>query len=166
MLGLPGAIIPMTRQWGEPVPMDGELFHFELESEAERIEASFLRWLERVEATVPPERLMVLENPYGDAYEKVCGALQVPMPTRPWPHVNDKAQTRVAVLAFNVFFYLFPLLTVAVVFGFAGALLLSSQWLPILVSAVVIMLILVGLKHLMQRFLENAARREKAQRTD
>lgn len=166
MLGLPGAIIPMTRQWGEPVAMDGELFHFESEAEAERIEASFERWLERVEATVPAERLMVLENPYGDAYEKVCGALQVPMPARPWPHVNDKAQTRVAVLAFNVFFYLFPVLTVAVVLGFIGALFLSSQWWLTLGSAVLIMVVLIALKRVMQRFLENAASREKAQRTD
>ena len=166
MLGLPGAIIPMTRQWGEPVGSSGELFYFELESEAERIEASFTRWLESVETTVPPERLLVLESPYGDAYEKVCGALGVPMPDRPWPHVNDKAQTRVAVRVFNLLFYLFPVLTVGAVRGFIAALFSSSQWWLTLGLAVGAMVILVGLQWLMQRLLDNAASREKAAKAD
>lgn len=161
MLGLPGAIIPMTRQWGEPVAMDGDLFSFEDEAEAERIEASFTRWLKNVESTVPPERLLVLDRPYEDAYEKVCGALGVPMPDRPWPHVNDKAQTRVAVRVLAALFYLFPLLTVVAGLGFVGALF-SSHWLLTLATAGVTLVALVGLRRLMQRLLDNAAGRDKA----
>ena len=166
MLGLPGAIIPMTRQWGEPMGMDGELFYFEDEAEAERIEASFRRWLQSVEATVPPERLLVLESPYADAYEKVCGALEIPVPDRAWPHVNDKEQTRVAIRVFRALFYLFPLLAVVAVLGFIGALIASSHWYLTLAGAALTLVALVALERLMQRLLDNAAGREKSAGAD
>lgn len=161
MLGLPGAIIPMTRQWGEPIARDGEMFYFESEAEAERIESSFERWLATVEATVPPDKLLLLERPYTDAYQTICGALNRPVPDQPWPYVNDTAQTKVAIPVFAALFYLFPLVTVGSVLALGVGLLVSSQSLLILVGVGCGLLFLLGMTRLMQTLLDNASSREK-----
>jgi len=42
-----------------------------------------------VQATIPPERLLVFEA--ADGWEPLCRFLGAPMPAKPFPHVNDAA---------------------------------------------------------------------------
>ena len=44
--------------------------------------------IENVKATVPPERLLVFNVKEG--WEPLCNFLDVPVPERPFPHVNDR----------------------------------------------------------------------------
>ena len=51
-------------------------------------------WIASVEATVPAERLISIGPPYEDAYQVICGALGMPAPERPFPHVNDSEEMK------------------------------------------------------------------------
>lgn len=48
----------------------------------------FKEHIEKVKATVPPERLLVFNVKEG--WEPLCDFLDVPVPERPFPHVNDR----------------------------------------------------------------------------
>ncbi len=52
----------------------------------------FNRHNEHVRATCPPERLLVFE--VADGWEPLCEFLDVPVPDKPFPHLNDTAETR------------------------------------------------------------------------
>lgn len=54
--------------------------------------AVFERHNEEVKANVPPERLLVFDVREG--WEPLCRFLEVPVPTKPFPHVNDTAEFR------------------------------------------------------------------------
>jgi hypothetical protein len=47
----------------------------------------FHRHIERVKATVPAEKLLVFDVKQG--WEPLCNFLRVPVPDRPFPHLND-----------------------------------------------------------------------------
>ncbi len=52
----------------------------------------FTRHIERVRLTCPPERLLVFE--VADGWGPLCAFLNVPVPDRPFPHLNDAKVTR------------------------------------------------------------------------
>jgi hypothetical protein len=54
----------------------------------EQLMAQFERHNEEVEASVPPERLLVWSVTEG--WEPLCDFLDVPVPAEPLPHVNDR----------------------------------------------------------------------------
>lgn len=49
----------------------------------------YQQWTRQVIATVPAERLLIFH--VADGWEPLCGFLDVPVPDRPFPRVNDKA---------------------------------------------------------------------------
>ncbi len=55
----------------------------------------FNRHIEHVRSTCPPERLLVFN--VAEGWEPLCEFLQVPVPDRPFPHLNDTKETRRAV---------------------------------------------------------------------
>ena len=57
----------------------------------------FNRHIEDVKATCPPERLLVFN--VADGWGPLCEFLDVPVPDRPFPHLNDSKVTRRAVTA-------------------------------------------------------------------
>ncbi len=68
------------------------IFGGKFEDRAHAIEA-FNRHNEEVIATVPPEKLLIYEVKQG--WEPLCAFLGVPVPAgKPFPHVNNRAQTR------------------------------------------------------------------------
>ena len=60
----------------------------QLESD-DALVAAFEAWAAHVKATVPPEKLLVFES--RDGWEPLCAFLGVPVPTTPFPNVNDGA---------------------------------------------------------------------------
>jgi hypothetical protein len=54
----------------------------------EQLIAEFKRHNEEVEATVPPERLLVWN--VSEGWEPLCEFLEVPVPDEPLPHANDR----------------------------------------------------------------------------
>jgi hypothetical protein len=54
--------------------------------------AAYVRHNDTVRAEVPADRL--LEWHPGDGWEPICGALDVPVPSEPFPHVNTTADFR------------------------------------------------------------------------
>jgi len=87
------AIIPPIRQNAEMV--NGTVWHrmfdsrqFE-EAHAKRV---FEEHNARVQAELPPERLLVYEVKQG--WEPLCAFLRKPVPDQPFPHVNDTAAFR------------------------------------------------------------------------
>jgi hypothetical protein len=52
--------------------------------------AAYERHNERVRREVAPERL--IDWAPGDGWEPICGAIGVPVPAEPFPHVNDSAE--------------------------------------------------------------------------
>jgi hypothetical protein len=63
----------------------------------DRAIAVFERHIEHVRATCPPDRLLVFDVAQG--WEPLCAFLGVPVPARPFPHVNDATATRRVVAA-------------------------------------------------------------------
>lgn len=49
-------------------------------------------WNADVRASAPPDRLVVWRT--GDGWEPICGALDLPVPEEPFPHVNTTEQFR------------------------------------------------------------------------
>jgi len=80
----------------------------------ERAIAAYEAHVEAVLRAVPPDRLLVYEVSQG--WEPLCRFLGVPVPERPFPHVNDRAAVRRGLTAMNAVawaFLLGPVLLVA-----------------------------------------------------
>lgn len=89
--------------------------------EKEYAKQVFLNHIEEVKRTIPAERLLVWEAKEG--WEPLCKFLNVPVPTEPFPRVNDTAEFRMrvrALRAVSIFVLLLPF------FG-VGALLFLSK---------------------------------------
>ena len=46
----------------------------------------YLDYNARVISEIPPDRLLVMDIPAGDGWEKLCPFLGVPIPDAPFPH--------------------------------------------------------------------------------
>lgn len=52
----------------------------------------FIAWTERVKKTVPSERLLVYD--ISEGWEPLCKFLQKPVPSEPFPHLNEYKEIR------------------------------------------------------------------------
>ena len=75
------------------------LFHGRFEDRRHAI-GVYEEWTRQVVATVPPDRLLVFD--VADGWEPLCDFLDVPVPDRPFPRINDKAifQRRLRAIRF------------------------------------------------------------------
>jgi hypothetical protein len=92
-------LVPMTRNWVEMVDQlvwDG-LFDGRFEDRDHAIGA-FQKHIAHVRATCPSGRLLVFD--VAEGWEPLCAFLDVPVPSHPFPHLNDAKviQRRVAAL--------------------------------------------------------------------
>jgi hypothetical protein len=102
--GYPENKLPGLRyllQKGAPIPAPGfaeqanvmfdSAFHGDWSKE--NVLQSFREHNERVKATVPPEKLLVIDVTAGDGeWNKICSFLNVPVPSQPFPKSNDTAE--------------------------------------------------------------------------
>ncbi len=70
-----------------------------------------------VRSTCPPERLLEFEVAQG--WEPLCAFLDVPVPDKPFPHVNDAATTKRAVTSAYYFTRALPFVAASVAAGVA-----------------------------------------------
>ncbi len=83
--------------------------------------AVFNEHADHVRATCPPERLLEFEVAQG--WEPLCLFLDVPVPDKPFPHLNDTAETKRIVTSMYYFTRALPFVAAAAV---AGAVISSS----------------------------------------
>lgn len=69
-------------------------------AERDHVLGKFAEWNEEVKRVVPAERLLVFEAK--DGWEPLCKFLGVPVPSEPYPRVNDSAEFRRRVNAATV----------------------------------------------------------------
>jgi hypothetical protein len=89
-------LVPLVRRWLEMVDLlvwDG-LFDGRF-AERDHAIAAFERHVEHVRATCPPDRLLVFD--VAEGWEPLCAFLDVPVPDRPFPRLNDAKQVRRAL---------------------------------------------------------------------
>jgi hypothetical protein len=92
-------LVPMTGRWVEMVDRlvwDG-IFGGRF-ADRDHAVAVFERHIDQVRATCPPERLLVFD--VADGWEPLCRFLDVPVPSHPFPRLNDARviQHRIAAL--------------------------------------------------------------------
>ena len=87
------------------VPTNG---HPDKYNDIATLEAGMEAWNKFVMDTVPPERLLVFN--VKDGWEPLCAFLGRPVPTDPFPHINDRVviNTSISLLAFVT--WIWPLL--------------------------------------------------------
>jgi hypothetical protein len=97
-------IVPFLRKMGEMTrKLIWERAHRgTMEDRAQAI-AHYLRHVEDVKATVPPERLLMYSVDHG--WKPLCDFLGAPAPSTPFPNVNDRAdfQKRLAALRYAAY---------------------------------------------------------------
>jgi hypothetical protein len=76
--------------------------------------AQFAAWNAEVQAVVPPEKLLVYDVRQG--WEPLCAFLGVPVPSVPFPHINDRTTTVRRIRLLRTLKHWGP---AAAVFGFA-----------------------------------------------
>jgi hypothetical protein len=94
-------VVPVTGQFVDMVDRlvwDG-LFDGRVTDRDHAVEV-FEQHIEHVRRTCPPERLLVFD--VADGWEPLCEFLDVPVPRRPFPHLNDAKVTRRVVTAVRV----------------------------------------------------------------
>ncbi len=87
--GVPLRFVPLLRDLYEMLDVviwDG-VFDGTFEDRVHAIEV-YEQWTAQVIDTVPPDRLLVFD--VADGWEPLCDFLDVPVPERPFPRVNDK----------------------------------------------------------------------------
>lgn len=111
-----GLVLPYLPGFGRIFPIAQRIVHHGTfggrHLDPEHAMAVFRAHAEEVQRTVPPERLLVYEVKQG--WEPLCAFLGVPVPSAPFPRVNDTQEVRRAVRVMQ---------------GMAWILLLSPLWL-------------------------------------
>jgi hypothetical protein len=79
-----GYIEMIKVMWQQSGLMEGE------DTTAEWMIGAMERYHEEVQATVPPDRLLVWS--VSDGWEPLCEFLELPVPEMPFPHLNDSKQ--------------------------------------------------------------------------
>jgi hypothetical protein len=100
MQGLPG----FHREIMMNVPSGG---HPELYEDIPTLEAGYDAWVDFVTRTVPKERLLVFDVRQG--WGPLCGFLGRPVPTTPFPHINDRVVVDTIIKAFVLVTWVWPL---------------------------------------------------------
>lgn len=85
--------VPFTQRWLDMVDrlVWSGLFEGRFEDQAFAIQV-FEKHIEAVQAYCDPERLLVFN--VSEGWEPLCEFLNVPVPTEPFPHLNDSASLR------------------------------------------------------------------------
>ena len=88
----------------------------------------FNEHIAEVQQTVPPEKLLVFR--VQDGWEPLCQFLDVPMPDRPFPHVNDRAEMQARMAHAHQMAQTIPIV-VGIVAGLIALLIvriLNKRW--------------------------------------
>lgn len=80
-----------------------------------RVVAEFQKHIEEVRRVVPPERLLVFEAKEG--WAPLCKFLEVPVPSAPYPRVNDTAEFKRRVVMATIVSWTLLLLPISLVLG-------------------------------------------------
>lgn len=88
-----GGLIPKMRHFSRVFTMADKLvwqgiFEGKFTTDRQFAIDCFHRHLEEVQQTVPPERLLIYEVKQG--WEPLCNFLDVPIPNKPFPRLNDR----------------------------------------------------------------------------
>lgn len=70
--------------------------------------AGFQAWTDFVQATVPPDRLLVFDVRQG--WEPLCEFLGKDVPANPFPHINDRVVVDTIIKCFQIITWIWPLL--------------------------------------------------------
>jgi len=89
-------------------------------NEPERAIAHYDRHIEDVKAAVPPEKLLIFRVDQG--WGPLCEFLGVPVPSEPFPNVNDRAQIKKVIAGMAIGAYVIIGLGVVAVGGLVWAL--------------------------------------------
>ena len=103
------------RVWGPHGVMRG------LMEDREKAIARFDEWNKDVIATVPKERLLVIDIDAGYNWDVLCPFVNVPPPTTPFPRVNEKQEMEARFRVFEVIGYTVTASVIAATIGLAFA---------------------------------------------
>jgi|GEM_PF-2698182 len=162
VFGVMGIIAKDEKMIMGPFFTDDGMLDFESEADAQEIESRFTAWIATVEKSIPEGRLLSIEPPYEDAYRIICTALNLPVPERPYPHVNDSEDLRKAIGIFRVLFYAIPAVSVATVLGTLAAALFSGAALLFIGCAGAFLLLLYGLQALLLAIVRGLGKRDNS----
>ena len=85
------AVLPPIRMMGQMTSgLIWNRFHENTMEDREQAIARYLRHIEDVKAAVPEDRLLVFKA--SDGWEPLCSFVGEPVPERPFPRTNDRAQ--------------------------------------------------------------------------
>jgi Sulfotransferase domain len=84
----------------------------------ERAIAYYLKHIEEVKAAVPADRLLVYSVDQG--WKPLCDFLGVPVPTTPFPNVNDRAEFKKRITLIKIAAY--------TILGIGAAILLTTAY--------------------------------------
>ena len=87
----------MNISYKNPNGFDTSLFGC-IEEGEEKAKEFYLKWVEEVKQSAPPEKLLVHEAK--DGWEPLCKFLNVPVPKIPYPKTNDTAKIRCEIRKF------------------------------------------------------------------
>ncbi len=100
--------------WGNLGAFEGQMENRALATQ------KFIEWNERVQRDVPPEKLLVYSVKEG--WEPLCDFLGVPVPDKPFPHVNDRAEMMQRIRVIRAVGRIGPVVAGALVVGVLVAL--------------------------------------------
>ncbi|MCG8350818.1 MAG: hypothetical protein MI924_23855 [Chloroflexales bacterium] len=89
-------------------------------ADRQRAIQAFVAWNEQVQRDVPAEKLLVYNVKEG--WEPLCAFLDVPVPNKPFPHVNDRTEMLQRIRVIRIIGVLAPALAGALLLGGALAL--------------------------------------------
>jgi len=98
----------MNREIMLNVPTNG---HPELYNDIPTLVAGYKAWKEFVIDTVPYDKLLVFHVKEG--WEPLCKFLDKPIPSTPFPHINDRLTVAVIIKVFQIITWTWPLLFVS-----------------------------------------------------
>lgn len=87
------------------VPTNG---HPDLYDDVPTLVEGYRAWTKYVVDTVPPERLLVFNVQQG--WEPLCKFLEKPVPTTPFPHINDRFVVATIIKVFQIIAWTWPIL--------------------------------------------------------
>ena len=102
---------PITRKIHEEIIWKGNLQGvFE---DKEKTMAVYKEWIEEVKRSVPPERLLVYE--VSEGWKPLCDFLDVPVPDKPFPHINERKNFILIIRLLRVLNWLVPVVVILTV---------------------------------------------------
>lgn len=107
------------------VPTNG---HPELYQDIPTLEAGYDAWVEFVRNTVPKDRLLEFDVKQG--WGPLCDFLGKPVPSVPFPHINDRVVIDVIIKVFQAVTWIWPMIPALLVFLLWGCFRCCCRRLP------------------------------------